>query len=104
MQKRNLLSRLFVSFLILASSPSFAYQEYIPDDYSCYSTPEQLKITEGILDLRRCRAELLETKQLLETRVFAAERPWWQGPSFVIGGVIVSASVLGLLGVYVGRK
>lgn len=63
----------------------------------CYA-PEQLrKIADGLVELQTCRVDLAAKNQLIEERLkngpAAAEPAWWQSPTVVVGGVVVSFAV-----------
>ena len=73
-------------------------------DCRCYTPGERDKIAEAIKDLNYCKMRLRAKDKLvyqrLQTFDGAESLHWWQEPSAVIGGVVVSFSVGALIGYF----
>lgn len=74
----------------------------------CYGSSAQAKIFKAITDLEKCQIDLNEKSLYVQTRLvtWGAGQPvaFWQEPSWVISGMVVSASIGAALGAYlVGR-
>lgn len=74
----------------------------------CLDAAGQAKIATAIKDLEKCHVDLDAKNQLiherLETFAGAPALAWWQEPSAIIGGTVVSFSLGAALVYYVTRK
>lgn len=69
-----------------------------PLESVCYSKEERLKIAKALVDLKKCEVEVYQKTQLIKQNMLTYDGlnpgpAWWQEPSFVAGGIIVSFSV-----------
>jgi len=74
----------------------------LPLGCRCFSPPKLRVIANGLTDLESCRLALEAKNDLIETRLMApVDRSrgvaWWQEPTVIIGGVVVSATVASFL-------
>ena len=74
----------------------------------CYSSDEVHKIAGGIKELIACRIAVAEKDKLIQERLVTTKGApgiaWWQEPTFVWGGMVVSASVASLVTLLVVQK
>lgn len=62
----------------------------------CFPPEDISKIAGLVKDHRKCEASLLEKDILLQNRFIefqASGEAWWQEPSVILGGIVVSASL-----------
>lgn len=61
----------------------------------CYTTGEVEKLAKAIVDLQNCSMALIEKDELIQVKLakYDATIAWWQEPSVVVGGLVVSASI-----------
>ena len=68
----------------------------------CYNQEDRRKIAETIINLRKCIIETDQQKILIHERLQtfdgAESIKWWQEPTTVVGGVVVSFSIGTLIG------
>ena len=79
-----------------------AQTQKVTDKPYCYSESELHKLSVLITDLQKCQAELVAKDRLINERLVLPEaaqagQAWWQTPSFVVGGIVVSASAATIL-------
>lgn len=114
---KNLLTLLLTSSLL--ASPSFGAagviscevpQELAKQGCRCFSQAERAKIAEGITQLKVCEVALAAKEDLIRDRIVVnpatvpeAEH-WYQDPRWVVGGIVVSASVGSVLTIWALRK
>lgn len=63
-------------------------------------TPQQVKkAADAVRDLKHCQIDLAARQKLIHEELLAssAPSPWWQDPSVIIGGMVLSAGVGGLM-------
>lgn len=75
----------------------------------CYEPAALTKIAGAITDLKKCQFDLGEKDKLIANRLEnpTVDRPhtaWWQEPSVVLGGVVLTASVATLGTLWVVHK
>jgi len=73
---------------------------------ACYTDLEMAKIAGTITDLKKCSLALAEKTTLIETKLakFDAAPAFWQEPTFIMGGTVVSVSLGAMLGFYLARN
>jgi hypothetical protein len=88
-----MLSRLILSFLIFLNQTTILLAE--ENKPHCYSDKELIKLSKAITLYKQCRVELAEKDILINTKLkkYDAAPAFWQEPSFVVGGIVVSAAV-----------
>lgn len=71
----------------------------------CYNKQEREKIAQAIVDLKKCQFALDEKERLIEKRfmTFDAQHgiAWWQEPTVIVSGIVISASVASIVTVLV---
>lgn len=78
--------------------------ECIPQNCVCYTLQDADKIAEGLRYSEYCRYALGEYETFAyKNNTHAKNTDWWQEPSIIIGGLVISASVFGLLGYFIGE-
>ena len=89
----------------LAAHPAQAATATDLPNAVCYEPAQLEVIAQGFRDLDVCRQTLVLREQFIEQAKLAPppENAWWADPSFVVGGVVVSASVGLALGILVGQ-
>lgn len=96
--KKTLTVLLGITFL---NSPAFSQTKIFPEPSVCYSFVEREKIADAIVSLEKCRVEVAEQDWLIRERLTKFDNAngpsFWQDPSFVVGGVLVSFSVGAIL-------
>lgn len=67
----------------------------------CYNKQERDKLATAIVDLQKCQLALDEKERLIEKRfiTFDAQHgiAWWQEPTVVFSGMVISASVASII-------
>lgn len=80
----------------------------VPASYLCLSSTEQAKVSKAILDLEKCNSSLKLKDELIQARLATGggtpALAFWQEPQFVIGGIVVTASVATLIGFMAGAQ
>lgn len=74
----------------------------------CYTLDDVKKIAGLVTDYQKCQVALTDKTALINEKLMTfdgatAGAQWWQEPAFIIGGVVVSASVASLLTLYFMR-
>jgi hypothetical protein len=68
------------------------------EDCTCYTRPQITKIYEGLRELDKCQATVMLKADFITSSSKNYEPlAWWQEPTFVVGGIIVSASLAAML-------
>lgn len=98
----NLLTLSFVTFSTTSlQATSESYQ-------TCFNASESKKISEAILDLKKCEISLISRERLIQERLTKfpdkSGPTFWQEPYFIAGGFVVSFSVGALAGFYFATK
>lgn len=73
----------------------------------CYNPEQMQKLAEGLTDLKKCKIALAEKDHLIQESLMRFDDTgpaWWQEPSFVVGGMVVSVSVTALVTYLIVRK
>lgn len=75
----------------------------------CYGKAQLEKIATAIIELKTCRVNVAEKDALIAERlgdpnVYRPSTAWWQEPSMIVGGIVVSASFASFLTLYMVRK
>lgn len=77
-------------------------------DTLCLSPAEQDKLAKELIDLDKCRIDLKARQEIIDTRVLTyAGTPaiaWWQEPTTVVGGMVISASIASVITVWFVRR
>lgn len=62
---------------------------------ACYSASEVHDLAGAVKDLGACRAELAARERFIEEQRLSAQplAAWWQEPSMVVGGIVISAAL-----------
>lgn len=67
-------------------------------EQGCYSPEERKKIAQAIIDLRLCQVSLMEKDRLIQDKLNSYSGPqWWQDPTTIVAGTVISLSVGGIL-------
>jgi hypothetical protein len=111
----TLKNRLVAILALLSSTSSIAEQRKlvplvasvpVQSGGACYSDAELSRISKAITDLAACRVSFAEQEMFINEnlRKYSESGPsFWQEPSFIAGGLIVSFSVGALFGVFGDR-
>lgn len=89
----------------MISSPAAAVDSS-PLTSKCYGGTDLYKLSKAITDLQKCQVELIEKNKVIDEKLTkfdaaAAGPQFWQEPSFVVGGVVISFAVGSLVTAYV---
>lgn len=67
----------------------------------CYTEEQLKKISDGIIELRKCRIELSEKNSLIDQRLIHGpgmqEFSWYQEPTVIIGGLVVTIGITSVM-------
>jgi hypothetical protein len=87
--------------ITLPSKAARSETKIFPETSVCYSYADREKIADTIVQLEKCRVEVAEQDWLIRERLTtfgnANEPSFWQDPSFVVGGMLVSFSMGAIL-------
>jgi hypothetical protein len=83
-------------FLLIGSQNVKA--EETKDDPRCFSKEELHDIAGGLRELETCNEALKMRERFIDKEIAAGhdKTAWWQEPSFIVGGIVVSASIASL--------
>ena len=70
---------------------------------TCFSAEDMSKISTGLKELKVCRELLKNAQAFIETRQLKAPVQWWQEPTVVVSGVVISLSLGAYAGYIVGK-
>lgn len=74
----------------------------------CYTEAEVAKIASAITSLTKCENELFLRKTFIDETITAQEPPkqtaWWQEPSVIAGGLVISFSTGLLVSLLIAKK
>lgn len=76
----------------------------------CFSQEERVKFAEGLTQLKTCEIALAAKDALIQDRIVQnpatvpESREWYQDPRWVVGGIVVSASIGSFLTIWALRK
>ena len=91
--------------LLICTFLSISPKTQAADD-RCFSRLDVEILSSGLRQLEVCKFELKQKSMLVEklTKIDPPTVAWWQDPTFVFGGMVVSISVGALVGAYVLQK
>lgn len=88
-------------------------QTFLPKDCfdqgvecSCYKKEDIDKIAKGVVELKTCKIELGEKERFIQERMMNPDGinpaiAWWQEPSIIVGGFVVTLSLTGIITYFV---
>lgn len=106
---KKALTKLLLTFLVTNQAFAVTPVDSGAPEIICYSIPQREKIAQAITDLKKCQVDTtakdeLITKNMLTFDGVNSGPSWWQEPSFVFGGMIVSVALGGMVTFLVMRQ